>query len=153
MIKEVEGNLLDEELDIIAHQVNCLGIMGAGIALQIKNKYPEVYKEYKRASERIPMQELLGRSQIIFVEREGKFVANIFSQQRIGKGRQTNYEALKEGLIELKNFAKKNNYSVGLPYKIGCGLAGGDWGVVRKIIDQAFYDYEVTIVKLKQKEK
>lgn len=48
MIKTVEGNILDAEEDIICHQVNCKGVMGAGLAKQIKSKYPNVYKDYKR---------------------------------------------------------------------------------------------------------
>jgi O-acetyl-ADP-ribose deacetylase (regulator of RNase III) len=43
----VDGDLLDQKTDVIAHQVNCLGVMGAGVALQIKNKWPEVYEGYK----------------------------------------------------------------------------------------------------------
>ena len=47
MIKIVKGNLLDATEDIIAHQVNCMGVMGSGLAKQIRNKYPEVYANYK----------------------------------------------------------------------------------------------------------
>jgi O-acetyl-ADP-ribose deacetylase (regulator of RNase III) len=37
-ISIIEGDLLDQKADVITHQVNCLGVMGAGVALQIKNK-------------------------------------------------------------------------------------------------------------------
>lgn len=41
--EEIKGNLLESDCDIICHQTNTLGIMGGGIALQIKNKYPLLY--------------------------------------------------------------------------------------------------------------
>ena len=47
MIYEVKGNLLDSSCDYICHQVNCQGIMGAGLAGQIRTHWPEVYEEYR----------------------------------------------------------------------------------------------------------
>ncbi|WP_370956757.1 hypothetical protein AB3239_10910 [Bacillus subtilis] len=47
MIKIVKGNILDASEDIIVQQVNCKGVMGAGLAKAILNKYPNVKKEYQ----------------------------------------------------------------------------------------------------------
>ena len=47
MIKIVDGDLLQANIPLIAHQTNCLGVMGAGIAKAIKNKWPDVYTQYK----------------------------------------------------------------------------------------------------------
>ena len=47
MIKTVEVNLLEAKERCICHQVNCQGVMGSGVALQIKRKYPQAYKDYK----------------------------------------------------------------------------------------------------------
>ena len=41
-----KGNLLDAQTDVIAHQVNCQGVMGSGVAKQIKEKWPDVFKQY-----------------------------------------------------------------------------------------------------------
>ena len=46
MIHYVKGNLLDSNCDYICHQVNCQGVMGSGIARQIRERWPEVYKDY-----------------------------------------------------------------------------------------------------------
>ena len=46
MIKTVNGDLLQSNLPLIAHQTNCLGVMGAGIAKAIKNKWNSVYIQY-----------------------------------------------------------------------------------------------------------
>ena len=48
MITFVEGNFFDFEADIRVNTVNCVGIMGAGVALQFKNKYPRMFEEYAR---------------------------------------------------------------------------------------------------------
>lgn len=48
MVELIEqSNLLDIKSGIICHQVNCIGVMGAGLALKIRNKWPIVYKKYK----------------------------------------------------------------------------------------------------------
>ena len=46
MINIVKGNILNATEDIICQQVNCKGVMGAGLAKQIKEKYPEVFESY-----------------------------------------------------------------------------------------------------------
>ena len=43
----IVGNILDAKADAILHQTNCKGVMGAGLALQIRNKYPDVYAKYR----------------------------------------------------------------------------------------------------------
>ena len=46
MIKLIEGNLFNTKANIICHQCNCQGIMGSGVALEVKNRYPKVYESY-----------------------------------------------------------------------------------------------------------
>lgn len=64
MIKIREGNLFDSNADIIAHQVNCQGIMGSGVARQIKKKYPEVFNMYEDMCMSNASKNLLGITQI-----------------------------------------------------------------------------------------
>lgn len=150
MIRIVEGNILDATEDIIGHQVNCRGVMGAGLAKQIRNKYPKAYDEYiKLVHDVTDKTELLGKCQFVKTD-DGKVIANIFGQLNYGRGeRQTNYIALEKGLNELKDKAVRYDKSVALPFGIGCGLAGGDWEIVEGIIDRVFENYEVTSYKFK----
>lgn len=77
-VREVDGDLLLSDVDIIAHQVNCMCTMGAGIALQISNKYPVAasgYNNYYIGSE---SKGLLGQCQIVDTGVSGKYVANLF---------------------------------------------------------------------------
>jgi O-acetyl-ADP-ribose deacetylase (regulator of RNase III) len=47
MIIRAEGDLLAADVDALVNTVNCVGVMGKGIALQFKRRYPDVFKEYE----------------------------------------------------------------------------------------------------------
>lgn len=146
MIKIIKGDILEASEDVIAHQVNCQGVMGSGVAKQIKEKYPEVYKKYKNYVNNFEFKSLLlGNCQIVETTKE-KYIANLFGQFGYGiKEQQTNYKALEESLFSLKVSAKDNHKTLALPFKIGCGRGGGDWDIVYKIIEDVFQDYDVTL--------
>ena len=151
MIKYIDGDLLETDVDVIVHQTNCLGVMGAGIALQIKKKYPEVFDGYKYHCSTTKSSDLLGECLIIPTD-DGRYVANVCGEEKYyPKGvRHTDYEALEHGLKFLKIWMRTNGIKTcGCPYLMGCGLAGGDWNVVVKILERIFNDdeMELTIVK------
>lgn len=146
MIKIIDGDILQASEDIICHQVNCMGVMGGGIAKQIKNKYPNVFDMYRKFFVNNKFT-ALGKCQIVKAE-DDKYIANLFGQYNYGTNKQqTDYKALEEALFSLKVNAKDNNLSVAIPYNIGCGLAGGSWEVVYKIIEEVFQDYDVTLYR------
>lgn len=148
MIKIVKGNILEAKENLIGHQVNCQGAFGAGLAKQIRYKYPFAYECYKEYCDEVEdKKELLGQIRQVG-QKDGKVIVHIFGQLGYGRGRrQTNYEALEHGLKLLEIKARNFNESVALPYGIGCGLAGGDWDVVYNIIDKVFESYKVTLYK------
>ena len=150
-INIVNGNIFDTYCNIICHQVNCQGIMGHGIAKQVKEKYKGVFNEYKRYCDAHAdnRETMLGEALIVdvdygaavldwLVNKERKYIANIFGQLTYGTGLRTNYKALVLGLEVVASFAKEHNLSVAIPYKIGCGLAGGDWNKVNILIEGVF---------------
>ena len=149
-IKNVKGDLLKTKADVICHQANCLGLMGAGIAKQIKEQYPEVFERYYdlcKLHQENP-EELLGQVQIC--NTVNYRVANIFSQCNVsGSERLTEYEAIREGIRNLfiylyRNKDIKTNFRIAFPKNYGCGLGGGDWKVVEQIIIQevVYYAYK-----------
>jgi O-acetyl-ADP-ribose deacetylase (regulator of RNase III) len=150
MIKFVHGNLLDATENIICHQVNCQGVMGSGLAKQIRDKYPSVYLKYNSFCNGKSPKELLGQMQIVQLSGD-KGVANLFGQLNYGRDKSviyTDYHALHNSFLQLKDFAEFRELSVAIPYNIGCGLANGDWNVVRGIIETTFKDCDyVTIYK------
>lgn len=149
MIIEIVGDLLNViDVDIIAHQTNCVGVMGAGIARQIKDKLlnPEEYSKYVETC-KAEGSELLGKTQLL-TSKDERIIANLFGENiPTGNAKDTNYEALYQALIKLKNYATKEKKNVGIPGLLGCGLAGGDWNIVRAMIRSVFalFPYKVYI--------
>jgi len=160
-VLETEGDLLCSHENIIGHQVNCQGVMGAGLARHVKEKYPNVFEEYKLECQIYRRERtLMGKCQLVKVNTD-KWIANLFGQYQVGTVandrvdnesldalQKKRYEALKQSLYELKSFAQQHHLSVALPYQLGSGLAGGSWEVVRQMIEEVFHDYYVTIYKL-----
>ena len=160
MIEFVEGNLLESGCDVIVHQVNCQKVMGAGIAKQIRQKWPQVYYEYCDNIEYCyengicrSSYDFLGMINWTEID-NNKYIVNFYSQDEYYPRDRchTDYRAFTDCCITLKNFITgynldKANIIIGFPYKIGCGLAGGDWSIVSKIIEEELSDYNVKIYK------
>lgn len=148
----IEDNIFNCTENIIVHQTNCQGVMGHGIALQVKQKYPEVYNAYHYYCKTNCAKDILGTS-LICEANDGKYIANLFGQLNYGEGLQTDYDRFKSALIEIHDFAKEHNLSVAIPYKIGCGLAHGDWNIVYNIINEVFSDdVQMNIYRLEKNE-
>ena len=144
MITEIKGDLLKQDFNFIAHQVNCQKVMGSGLALQIKNKYPIVFDRYKTFP--INGENPLGQSQFIKVE-ENKYVVNMFAQYFYGVDkRQTNYEAFYSCLEQIKNTINKKD-TIGFPKFIGCDRGGGNWNIIYTMIKEVLWEYNVFIVE------
>ena len=146
MVIEKIGNLLKEDVFVVAHQTNCRGVMGAGIAKQIKNNIlsKNEYLKYVTACNENGAG-LLGHIQIL--EGFKYLVINCFGEDvPTGYKQDTNYDALHSALLKTKEFVETNNVSIGFPGLMGCGLAGGDWNIVRKMIYDIFSDIPQKVV-------
>lgn len=156
----IKGNLLHSPIQIWAHQVNCKGVMNAGVARQIRQTYPEVYdtyveytKDYIACNNEPP----LGECFTYLSDDESHYILNIYGQNQYGTStRQTDYEALKKGLLsgirQLRydycagDYPSELQLTIAIPYKIGCGLAGGDWEVVKGILEEIEFAANVLFV-------
>jgi O-acetyl-ADP-ribose deacetylase (regulator of RNase III) len=159
-MEKVEGNLIDLALegkfDVIAHGCNCFGAMGAGIAKSIKEIFPEAYAA-DSTSKRGDYSKLGGLTHASCETREGRsvIVANLYTQYHWGLAsaedaepkdtRETRYKAIASALEKLRVLAAGR--PTGLP-RIGAGLAGGEWEVISKIIEDTFP--EAIVVELPQ---
>ncbi len=152
MVKIVKGNLLDCTEDIIVHQVNCQGVMGGGVARQLALQYQnkedvgftleDFYNMFCRKYD-CDYEKLKGK---VLYYLDNKYIANCFSQK---PNFDTDYEALKQCFEDIKKTAIDYNYkTIAMPYKIGCGIANGDWDIVYKIIEDVFSDYDCTLYHL-----
>lgn len=159
MIVNKKGDLLkSENCTAIMHQTNCLGVMGAGIAKQIKARWNnEVFVPYRKAClDNINTKELLGKIQVLRTnETPIEYVINVFGEYSFTEsecpfpnGRHTDYEALFQCFKKVKNWCKEKGITnIGMPKNLGCGLAGGDWdGVVYPMIENVFgEDKDITL--------
>lgn len=146
MIKNMNQDILTVKQGIIVQQVNCRGVMGAGLAKQIRQAYPQVYTSYMKACSMYTPEQLLGMVQLIKVS-DKLTICNFFAQLNYGTNAvQTNYDAFEKCLNKL---ASRTDYDtpIYIPYKIGCGLAGGDWEVIKELIDINLYIHNVIICK------
>lgn len=146
MIMELKENLLDTKRGIIAHQVNCKGEMGAGVAKQIRQKLlsKKQFEHYRRMCKENSPETLLGSCWCYSVNGSKTLeVANLFAENiTTGKGLGTDYGALEESLSILKQQARVYHMAISIPGYLGCDLAGGDWEYVyAKILTPLFEDY------------
>lgn len=151
MIREAYGNLLDlvEEghFDIIAHGCNCQNVMGAGLAKQIKDKYPQVeiadYRYWKEVGKRSKL-DMLGNFSYMPIENpNGDFIiANLYTQLVPGPAFKIEY--LRYGLVTLlEYFGAEVSYAIP---RIGCGYGGGNWNEVKELIYKIAEGYNLTII-------
>lgn len=157
MLYEVEGDLVqDEQFNIICHQANCLGAMGAGIAKQIALKYPSVQVRNKdKCSKENPLGSIL----VVKVGPQ-RFCVNLYGQYNYGRKylTYTNYDALQKAMDELAERLNKSNipddWKIAFPYRMACGLANGSWktvyGMISDFADKVYQD--VYIVHRKESE-
>lgn len=151
MIKYVTGDLIhlakNGYFDMIGHGCNCFNTMNSGIAKQIREEWPQLYK--KDCETKSGDKSKLGTYTGSFIYREQNLTAfwvlNLYTQYAYGRDKvYVDYDAIRKCMIKIRqNFL---HYRVGLP-KIGCGLAGGDWKIVEKIIEDELFDMDVTIVE------
>ena len=107
--------------------------------MQIKEKWPKVYCEYANecAVFKDDPKRLIAHVQDVAVE-DGLIVANCYGQVLPGNGLQTEYKAWDIILGKLKDLSNYFNLDLHFPWMVGCGLAGGDWNIMKKKIEDAF---------------
>jgi O-acetyl-ADP-ribose deacetylase (regulator of RNase III) len=122
----------------ILHQANCFHTMGGGIARQIAMRFPEAYEADKRDSS-YGDRSKLGTFTYAEIDDPNHLIYNLYSQFTFGMGRQTLYDAMVDGLERIRIHAiSKGLTKLGLPFNMGCTLGGGNWKIVRPIIDSIF---------------
>jgi len=136
MIQIKFGDILTANVEAIVNTVNCVGVMGKGIALQFKMKFPENYRFYKKICDQGRM--IVGKVLVFEQEptEQPKYIIN-FPTKRHWKGKSTIEDVSKglDSLIEQVKLLKIK--SIAIP-ALGSGLGGLDWQQVKSIIADAF---------------
>lgn len=126
-IKYIWGDLMDAPQKIIVHGCNMQGVMGSGVALAVKNNYPEAYNIYRNNSRHL--------SDIGHYEYSDRIVVNAITQENYGRTgeRFVNYDALAIIMNKL-NSKYKDEEEIAMPL-IGASLGGGNWDIISTIIE------------------
>ena len=171
LYKEINGSIFDVGAQVIVHQVNCMGVMGSGVAKQVRDRFPSVFLAYHHAVRTLDHNCLGGCLVVEAKENPGLRIANLFGQyyyrgfkeddlylvdefwkqpeidkQTVKAIRFTNYEAFWSGLVRLKEVLREDETKIAFPYKIGSDRGGADWEVLRKMIKSVFKDTNKEII-------
>jgi O-acetyl-ADP-ribose deacetylase (regulator of RNase III) len=134
MLELTKGNILEADTDALVNTVNTEGVMGKGIALQFKKKFPKMYEAYRRACE---AGEVVPGRMNVFEQSEmlnPRYIIN-FPTKRHWRSR-AKMEDIKAGLVALKKEIQNRAIrSVAVP-PLGCGNGGLEWRNVRRVIER-----------------
>ncbi len=136
MIELRRGDILAADAEAFVNTVNCVGVMGRGIALQFRRAFPENYEAYAAACKRGDLQ--LGRIFVYPTKRlcNPRFILNFPTKQHWRGASRLGY--IEAGLSSLVEEVKRRGiHSIAVP-PLGCGLGGLDWSDVRPRIERAF---------------
>ena len=147
-MRERDGNLItlaqEGNFDVITHGCNCFCRMGSGIAPQIKEAFPNAWQA-DLATSKGDFRKLGNYS---FGWWNNLTIVNSYTQYSYNAAEKPlDYEALTMCMRKINH--EWSRLTIGLP-KIGCGLAGGDWGRVKKIIETELNEMDVIIVNYKK---
>lgn len=145
MIEYKTGDILSEEAEALVNTVNCVGVMGRGIALQFKRAFPENFKAYEARCKRNEMQPgcvFVFETDELFSPR---YIIN-FPTKRHWRGK-SRIEDIESGLVSLvEEIQSRGIRSIAIP-PLGSGLGGLDWTEVRTRMQGAMEELgDVTIV-------
>lgn len=163
-VKIIDGDLFTTKARIIAHQVNCQGVMGSGVAKQIRQRNPQMFLNYARhcAAAKRTGWSPLGTNLILHTDADadsyvpgtmvytGQYICIMFAQNMYGYDgrRYTNIDALRSCFTKLAQYAREDGLTVAMPYKVGCVRGGANWEVVYKMIEEIFRDVNVELWRL-----
>jgi O-acetyl-ADP-ribose deacetylase (regulator of RNase III) len=144
MIIAHEGNLLQAPVDALVNTVNTEGVMGKGIALQFKEKFPENYRLYRAACKQKEVQ--VGKMFVTETHQlmGPRYIINFPTKSHWKERSRLSY--IEDGLADLKLvLADLQIESLALP-PLGCGNGGLDWNIVRPVIEQELASLELPIL-------
>ena len=150
MIEYTSGNILDADAEALVNSVNCVGVMGRGIALQFKKAFPANFKAYAAACRRGEFQP--GRMYVFETQRltNPRYIINFPTKRHWrGKSRLADIEAGLEALVD--EISRRGIRSIAMP-PLASGLGGLAWADVRPRIEQALRslpDVRITVFEPK----
>ncbi len=134
MIVYMKGNIFEAPAQVITNAVNCVGVMGGGIALQFKERYPDMFRDYAARC----VEKTVKPGEPYLFENGSVQVLNFPTKNdwRV----DSKLEDIETGLKYLsENYGEMGIYSLALP-ALGCGLGGLDWNDVKPLVEKYLGD-------------
>lgn len=133
MINYVTGDLLGATQKVIIHGCNAQGVMGSGVARQIRARWPNVYEVYhlKHKVFGLDLGDIIPVATL-----DGKIIVNCITQDGFGRtgNRYVDYDAIARCMEQINDRVSNWEVSeIAMP-RIGAGLGGGDWTIIESII-------------------
>jgi len=144
MINYVTGDLLGAAQRVIIHGCNAQGVMGSGVARQIRQRWPNVYELYALRHRVFGLE--LGEIVPVGTP-DGKVVVNCITQDSFGRdgNRYVDYDAIAACMERVNACAGQwGATEIAMP-RIGAGLGGGDWTVIEAIITRHAKDFQAVV--------
>ena len=162
MMKIIDGDIIQlakaGEINVLIHGCNCKGVMGAGLAGQIRHHFPAAYKADLEHYEMFSADTRLGDYSVADCsfydmskplkginqyEIHKLFIVNAYTQYN--PGRNADYQALTTALQSIYLHFANKGYKFGIP-QICCGIGGLRWELVEPIIDSKMIGEDITVV-------
>ncbi len=138
MIESTKGDLLKADADALVNTVNCVGVMGKGIALQFKMAFPENFKQYYKACQNKKVR--IGRMFITKQLFRPEYIINFPTKDHWKE--KSKLEYISRGLTDLKEKIKDLKIdSIAIP-PLGAGLGGLNWPDVKNLIIKELAELE-----------
>lgn len=132
MIEYVSGDIFASNAAALVNPVNCVGVMGKGLALQFKTRYPGIFLEYRdacRAGLVAPGRMFVSKAH------DGRVIIHFPTKRHWGD--KSRLEDIRSGLVDLRRVIQEMHIpSVAIP-AIGAGLGGLPWEMVKQFIEKA----------------
>lgn len=130
MLTYLRGDLLSSPAQVQVNTVNVVGVMGKGIALQFKNKYPEMFKSYRQICEK----HLFDVGNLYLWKSSKKWIL-LFPTKKHWRN-PSKIEYIESGLKKfVENYDRLGIESIAFP-KLGCGNGNLDWNIVKPIMEK-----------------
>ena len=139
MLKIVHGNIFESQMQTLTNPVNCVGVMGAGLALEFKRRYPKMFTAYQLQCTR---KELMAGELRLFKE-SNRWILNF--PTKINWRQPSRLEYIEQGLVRLaRDYQSMGIESIALP-PLGCGLGGLKQDDVLRLVRQYLGELPVPI--------
>lgn len=130
MVTYVQGNLFESPAQVLTNTVNCVGVMGKGVALEFKNRYPALFQDYKIRCDRGEV-----KAGAPYLWEDDQIQVLNFPTKRHWRDNSL-LQDIEDGLKYLAhNYDKFSIQSIAMP-ALGCGNGGLNWDDVKSLIDR-----------------